>query len=77
MCLAALEEAIDYTKNREQFGKKIWNYQLIQKILADARVNISAGIAFTENAFQKKRQISIGSMNYCNMSDHITFVCKL
>jgi len=68
MCLAALEEAIDYTKNREQFGKKIWNYQLIQKILADARVNISAGIAFTENAFQKKRKISIGSMNYCNMS---------
>lgn len=68
MCQAALEETIAYAKFREQFGKKIWNYQLIQKILADARVNISAGIAFTEKAFRKKREMTIESMNYCNMS---------
>jgi alkylation response protein AidB-like acyl-CoA dehydrogenase len=68
MCSAALEETIDYTKKREQFGKKIWNYQLIQKIIADARVNISAGLALTENAFQNKRGMSVKSMNYCNIS---------
>ena len=44
MSSAALEEVVEYAKKREQFGKKIWQYQQIQKIIADARINIDAGI---------------------------------
>ncbi len=68
MCTAALEEAIDYSKKRDQFGKKIWNYQLIQKIISDSRINISAGLAFSEKAFKYKKKNTIESENYCNMA---------
>ena len=67
MSSAALEEVVEYAKKREQFGKKIWQYQQIQKIIADARINIDAGISFTEKAFFKKRKKSIETINYCSM----------
>ena len=39
----AFETALQYTNQREQFGKKIWNFQNIQFQLADIATDIEAG----------------------------------
>jgi alkylation response protein AidB-like acyl-CoA dehydrogenase len=39
---ACLDSALDYAKNRNQFGKKIAGFQLIQEMLADMAVKIDA-----------------------------------
>ena len=67
MCQAALEETLIYSKKRSQFGKKIWNFQLIQKIIAESKMKIESGISFSEKAFKIKRTINLKSENYCNM----------
>ncbi len=43
----AYEAAVEYAKEREQFGKKIINYQLIQAMLADMAMKIEAARALT------------------------------
>lgn len=81
MCQAALEETINYTKFRSQFGKKIWNFQLIQKIIAESKMKIECGIAFSEKVFKTKRKINLETENYCNMlkllaSQNVQEVCS-
>ena len=40
---AAMEEAVSYSKQRKQFGKKIADFQLTQAKIADMATNIAAG----------------------------------
>ena len=40
MCEAALDETVNYTKKRSQFGKKIWNFQLIRIIAVKMKKNL-------------------------------------
>ncbi len=43
----AYEAAVEYAREREQFGKKIINFQLIQAMLADMAIKIEAARALT------------------------------
>lgn len=47
---AALEEMACYAKNREQFGNKIGQYQLVQAMIADAVTQVHAARALCVNA---------------------------
>jgi butyryl-CoA dehydrogenase len=51
---AALEEAIAYAKQREQFGKPIANYQAIQWMLADMATELAAARMLTLKAAAAK-----------------------
>ncbi|GAK00560.1 acyl-CoA dehydrogenase family protein [Geomicrobium sp. JCM 19055] len=42
ICQWALKQAIDYSKLRETFGKKIEDHQMIQTMLADCAIDIYA-----------------------------------
>lgn len=50
----AMEEAIDYTKGRIQFGKPISKYQNTQFVFADMKLGIEAGRLLTYQAAAKK-----------------------
>ena len=51
---AALDEAIAYAKQREQFGKPIGNYQAIQWMLADMATELAAARMLTLKAAAAK-----------------------
>jgi butyryl-CoA dehydrogenase len=51
---AALDEAIAYAKQREQFGKPIANYQAIQWMLADTATELAAARMLTLKAAAAK-----------------------
>jgi len=51
---AALDEAIAYAKQREQFGQPIANYQAIQWMLADMATELAAARMLTLKAAQAK-----------------------
>jgi butyryl-CoA dehydrogenase len=51
---AALDEAIAYAKQREQFGQPIANYQAIQWMLADMATELAAARMLTLNAAAAK-----------------------
>jgi alkylation response protein AidB-like acyl-CoA dehydrogenase len=46
----AFEEALRYTQERQQFGRKIWDFQSIQFRLADVATEIQAGKHLTYHA---------------------------
>lgn len=46
----AFEEALNYTQEREQFGRKIWDFQAVQFRLADLATEIQAGRHLTYHA---------------------------
>lgn len=46
----ALEEALRYTQEREQFGKKLWEFQAVHFRLADLATEIEAGRLLTYRA---------------------------
>ncbi|MFO0756090.1 MAG: acyl-CoA dehydrogenase family protein [Byssovorax sp.] len=47
---AALEEAVDYAKQRKQFGRPIGDFQAIQWMLADSRTELDASRMLTLRA---------------------------
>ncbi len=51
----AMQEAIDYTKARVQFGKPISKFQNTQFVLADMAVGCEAGRLLIANAAEKKQ----------------------
>lgn len=53
---AALEEAVNYAKQREVFGQPIANYQAIQWMLADAATEIAAARLMVYQAAYLKEQ---------------------
>jgi butyryl-CoA dehydrogenase len=46
----AFDEALRYTQEREQFGRKIWDFQAVQFRLADLAMEIQAGKHLTYHA---------------------------
>ena len=46
----AFEEALKYSREREQFGQKIWDFQTVQFRLADLAMEIQAGKHLTYHA---------------------------
>jgi alkylation response protein AidB-like acyl-CoA dehydrogenase len=53
---AALEEAVEYAKQRKQFGKAIGDYQAIQWMLADSATELDAARLLTLRAALMKEQ---------------------
>jgi alkylation response protein AidB-like acyl-CoA dehydrogenase len=53
---ACLDEAIQYAKNRRQFGKSINSFQAIQWMIADSATEIEAAHGLTVNAASLKDQ---------------------
>lgn len=53
---AALEEMVTYSRTRSQFGKKIYNFQLIQAKIADAMTNIQAGRSLCLRAGELRKE---------------------
>ncbi|WP_378942423.1 acyl-CoA dehydrogenase family protein [Mesorhizobium sp. ANAO-SY3R2] len=49
-----LEEAVAYATERQQFGKPISSFQLVQAMLADCRTEIFAARAMVENAARRR-----------------------
>ncbi|MGE0556890.1 MAG: acyl-CoA dehydrogenase family protein [Burkholderiales bacterium] len=49
-----LDEALNYAKQRQQFGKPIAEFQLIQAMLADSKADIYAGRSMVLEAARKK-----------------------
>ena len=50
----AFEMALEYAKQREQFGKRIGTFQSIQNYLADSKTAIEAGRALLHSAARQK-----------------------
>jgi alkylation response protein AidB-like acyl-CoA dehydrogenase len=58
----AFEKALEYAKQREQFGKRICDFESIQNYLADSKTSIEAGRAFIYSlAKQKEAGMSISN----------------
>ena len=55
---AAIQEAIDYAKHREAFGKPIATYQAIQWMLADAATDLEAARLLTWKAADARQRQS-------------------
>lgn len=68
MGFAAMEEAQRYAKEREQFGVKIWQHQMVQKMLGDAHISNHAGRCMAEEGFIRKRGGSPGTAQFCAMA---------
>jgi acyl-CoA dehydrogenase len=49
-----LDEALNYAKERQQFGKPIAEFQLVQAMLADAKAEVYAGRSMVLEAARKK-----------------------
>jgi glutaryl-CoA dehydrogenase len=70
--MACYESALDYAKNRKQFGKAIASFQLIQKDLVDMlteiskaqTLNLQLGRLFDQNR-EHFSQVSMAKMNAC------------
>ena len=52
VCQAALDATIDYVKKREQFGRPIGGFQMIQEMLADMIMDTDAARFLTYRAWQ-------------------------
>ncbi len=52
----ALDTAVRYTSNREQFGQRVWDFQQVQFRLADIATDIEAGRHLTYHAAWLKDQ---------------------
>ena len=67
---SSLEAAIDYSKEREQFGKPIGGFQLTQAKLADMELEYVKGVLLALHLGRRKdagtvrpEQISLGKLN--------------
>ena len=68
MASAALEEMVSYAKSRKQFGVRIWEHQLVQKLIGDAQTNVHAGYNLTKEAFYRKRKDDRDSTHLCSIA---------
>jgi isovaleryl-CoA dehydrogenase len=60
ICERALAIALEYAKTREQFGKPIASFQMIQSRLADMYVSIETTRTFTYRALAAVNELEIG-----------------
>ena len=60
ICERALEIALEYSKTREQFGKPIASFQMIQSRLADMYVSTETARTFTYRALAAVNELEVG-----------------
>lgn len=65
---AAFELALNYSQERAQFGKKIWDFQNTQFKLADMATNIEASSSLLELAAQKLDAKTQDATKFCAMA---------
>jgi len=53
LCEAALEETVNYCKERRQFGRPIIEFQMVQHLLADMLVDLQATKSLARDALKK------------------------
>ncbi len=74
--LAVAQEALDamvtYARNRNQFGTKIYNFQLIKKMVAEATVNITSARLMCEKAALLKLKKGKDEIIVTNMAKYVT-----
>jgi alkylation response protein AidB-like acyl-CoA dehydrogenase len=69
---AALEEMVGYAREREQFGKKLRQHQLIQQIIADAVTGVHAGRALCERVGRMRNQDDPEALVEANVAKYFT-----
>ncbi len=69
---AALEEMVGYAREREQFGKKLRQYQLIQEIIAEAVTGVHTGRALCERVGMLRNQDDPEAMVETNVAKYFT-----
>jgi alkylation response protein AidB-like acyl-CoA dehydrogenase len=72
----AYDDALAYAKERKQFGRPISQYQMIQQILADMLVEISASRLLTYHAGWLKQQGEFCSLECSIAKIHATEMAK-
>lgn len=73
---AAFEMALNYSKERKQFGKAIWDFQNTQFKLADMATNLEAARALLWTAAQKLDEKSQDATKFCAMAKRfVTDTC--
>ncbi|MCP4178668.1 MAG: acyl-CoA dehydrogenase [bacterium] len=68
----ALEAMVSYSRSRIQFDQKIYNYQLIKGIIADATTNIHAGRCICEEAGRMRMNLDQKAMMQTNIAKYFT-----
>ncbi|UCH96568.1 MAG: acyl-CoA dehydrogenase family protein [Candidatus Aminicenantes bacterium] len=56
LCQEALEAMVSYSRKRKQFGKKLYNFQLVQGIIGDAVTKVHAGRALCLRAGELRKK---------------------
>ena len=69
----AYEAAVEYAREREQFGKKIINFQLIQAMLADMAIKIEAARALT---YTGMAYVDGNGMDYARVGAMVKTFCS-
>ena len=70
MAEAAFEEMLKYTKSRQQFGKRLFEHQLIQKRISDCKTQIFAGFSISLNAFNYENSNEVIASSHAAMAKH-------
>src|ERR671914_1856282 len=80
---ACLEAALEYSKTREQFGKRIGSFQLTQRKLANMAVELWKGMLLALHLGRMKdqgrlrpEQVSVGKMNNVREALNIARECR-
>lgn len=69
----AYEAAVEYSQQREQFGKKIHSFQMIQQMIADMAIKIEAARALT---YTGMRYVDAGGKDVARVSTMIKAFCS-
>jgi len=69
---AAVEEMVSYAREREQFGKKLRQHQMVQSMIAAAVAKTHAGRAICEKVGQLRNQGDDAAVMEANIAKYVT-----
>jgi alkylation response protein AidB-like acyl-CoA dehydrogenase len=69
---AAVEEMVEYARNRQQFGKKLRQHQMVQSLIAGAVAKLHAGRALCEKVGQLRNQGDDAAVMEANIAKYVT-----
>jgi alkylation response protein AidB-like acyl-CoA dehydrogenase len=69
---AAVEEMVGYAREREQFGKKLRQHQMVQSMIAAAVAKTHAGRALCEKVGQLRNQGDDAAVMEANIAKYVT-----
>lgn len=70
MATAAFETTLGYAKERKQFGKRLFEHQLIGKKIADAKTQITTGLLLGKEAFKYEFDNNLNSNSFSAMAKY-------